>query len=210
MRLFWRRAVVFALIAGSGRISAAQEVRPDSIAIRVASAVRNQRPMFDGGIVGILGQDGKRRSQRELEAVADSLVAMVNSRDQLSVTRRRDILFQLGESGWASRTVPFGGAGAALYRVVEAEDPTVVGGAVGAIGGLANKSEALTLLSRIAESQNIGAATAVQTLFHGEGISDQGRQLLRSMWARGSVKEKDALLALDGYAQFAKWPPRNR
>lgn len=187
----------------------AQVAKPDSTAIRFAKTIRRSDPGVGIDVLTILGQDRGQRSSMELRAISDSLVAIANSRGAVPLETRRELVSQIGYSGSARHSVPFADAGRVLQRILADGDTQVTTTVVTAVRSLANKQEAVRILTQVAESKSkdSAAGVAVMLLFSAKEISVEGKQALRQMWARGSVTQKDALEAITFFAQKEGWPP---
>lgn len=184
----------------------AQTGRVDSLAVRLASEFRKPGREGASDLQQVLSQDRGRRSTTELNALTDSLVHIVNSRNTVSIELRRAIISAIGLAGGERTSVPFAGAATALMRIVE-YDSDVVGGAVAALRGLANKQEAVRYLSIVAQSQSTGASTAVMILYSDPQLNGLGKAELRQLWLRRAVTQKLALEGITTYAEIERWNP---
>ncbi len=141
----------------------------------------------------LLQQSSASYPRATLDAIGDSLVALVLTSNRPSEEQRllqSSALEALAISGSSHAKVPYAGAGQRLYRLAM-ESEYHRGGAIYLITILADSTEALSVLRRIAVSENAIALFAVAEL--GESMRNKGGlQVLRELSRTGEAKDSTA------------------
>jgi hypothetical protein len=172
-------------------------------------ALATVRGMGHGGMAtSVLVQEHRSRSPAELDAFADSLVAIAISlnSDRSSAARRAAVAARvaLGSSARPERGIPYPRAFEALVRVYEGT--TSHGGTLGLIATLPDQVRAVEFLAGVAVSENTTSAiTAMRYLAN--DLEAAGFARLRRVWDADEVVDPHAKCALAGIAEHFEWPP---
>lgn len=157
-----------------------------------------------GDAVGILRQVDSTWSRQYLDALADSLAAFALTEEN-SDERRAAVTYAvlaLAQSGAAEgRGTPYAGAGDRLLRIAE-ESKALAGGALMSVAQLANRSEAMLKLRRLAVEDDRLAASAVDKLERYGG--PEGIRVLAELYRDRSVNP-GARTLLDRIADKRNW-----
>jgi|FLOH01.1.fsa_nt_gi hypothetical protein len=157
----------------------------------------------------MLAQEGGQRSQRALDALADSLVVIAVSASSDDYPDGRNVAMAarlaLAYSGKAERSRPYRGAFEALVRIFEDSDPNGTKYAtLSLIAELPDHGRSVEYLSRIAVSENMmDAYTAVGLL--GDRTGELGLNRLRVLFTGDEVVDTTAKERLGWIASREGW-----
>lgn len=192
------------VIIGAATVLAQQP--PQVLAGREIAKARRSNDA--GSVMRILAQTDSKYSASTLEALADSLVTLVvegRSSSSAAQNLRSSARGALAVAGSIHAKVPYAGAGSRLFKIAQgAPDAGDRAAAIAGIAELANSSEALVLLQKIATSDNPAALHAVRNLWDmmpKKGGLDVLRELVRS----NAVTEPRARRELDRVAVKFGW-----
>lgn len=201
-RFLWasRTAKLYILLS-AGTVSAQQKL-PTTDPVRVIADVRESGKA--GRVrIALLQLDGPV-STSTLDAIADSLVAIVNERSPEKYELRTSAIFALTAAG-APGPRPYAGAGKRLLQIaLEAPDVGNRAGAVGGISELVNRNEAVELLRIVSLTSSNVAGFAVYTL--GTRMKPDGSlATLRQLYVDNSVTNEVAKQTLEAFARENNW-----
>lgn len=185
----------------------AQGAKSDSAYRNFAALVRASKPVPSAA--RLLTQVDGAVPSAQLNALADSMVALVLSPSSSNISARTKLglLMELMHAAAPANGVPFEGAPLALFRAGQSDNAGVRAGAMSALGGAANKGEALKLLVRAAESKSASSVFAVHTLIEGAINKFGGQEALHRLWDGPAVTDPTACEELAYVAKVNNWKP---
>lgn len=196
------------MMLAAGEPLRAQPVAPDE----VQEALAVLRQMGSSGLaVRILAQEDRIRPQHEVDAFADSLVAVaITYRTGGGESERRASLSAaqaLLEASFPQRRLPFPRSLELLGKIYDAnEDAGFRGGVLSLITHFPNRGPAIDFLARVATSPESIATAAIRHLAHDTG--PPGRQRLRRLYEDDAVVHDVAREHLEGMAAAFGWQGR--
>ena len=175
-------------------------------AISPSSIARTVRDSGKAGLaVWALNQRGNAISKATLDAVADTLVAVAIRSDSRNEFAPMAAVLALGSASRSGGRASYAGAAPRLLKIAEnSDDLRVRGTAVSSIGMLPDRKSAISMLARIAQTNNPAALVAVQELST-RNATFGGLDELKTLFRNKSVTQKLARDALTEVAYRQGW-----
>ena len=159
-----------------------------------------------GQALRALRQAGGPIPARDLDELADTLVAFIvaNHADETKVSAVSAARMTLGMAGIAHGAgTPYAGTGVRLLRIAEQVHPSYTGGTIYYLARIADRQEAVRLLTHLAQSPSASALGAIRTML--SDLGPEGIAALQGMYARDETRNREARRLLRAVAAERGW-----